>query len=87
MQNGLFDEEQKQMWPLENISDTFSTLQLRRHDADYNPHHRFKQSEVLTYIASSESAIKSLRKLSEKDKKTLAVFLNFGQRKSNKFNA
>lgn len=54
---------------------SLSTLQQRRHDADYNPLARVNRSEALEASDQAELAIKSLRDTPRKDRRAFAIQL------------
>lgn len=75
--NRCLDGVIKRKFPREvqDFCGIFVQLQEKRHLADYDPFARFVLSDVRQDIASAESAIQSIRKLSAPDAKAFAIWL------------
>jgi hypothetical protein len=66
---------------IQQCATAFVDLQLKRHDADYNPDIRFRRVEALNAIAIAEDAIRSLKSSSKKDRRAFAVLLLLKKRR------
>lgn len=67
---------------LVQVGDDFQTLQVIRHDADYDPSRRVSRDGALAAIASAERGIASLRSAAVKDRVAFAVQLLLKHRTS-----
>ncbi len=56
-------------------ADAFVTLQVARHDADYDPALRLSRADALTHVALAEEAIAQLRAAERADRRAFAILL------------
>jgi len=69
---------------IQSFADRFVTMQLKRHDADYNPEAKFSKSEILNDIALAEEAMKEYRAVPAKHRRAFCIFLLLNLRPENK---
>lgn len=50
-------------------------MQIRRHDADYNPHAAFLKSEVLSELSTTRQAIEDFCREPVKDRRAFAAYV------------
>ena len=67
---------------IQDFSNTFLTLQIARHEADYNPnpHAPFKRSETTQHIQRARDAIEKFQSVSVQERRRFATYILFGQR-------
>jgi uncharacterized protein (UPF0332 family) len=58
-----------------NFANTFESLQIERHRADYDPTARYTRAEVLLTITEAERAIEGLRKVARQDRTAFAALV------------
>lgn len=83
--NSVTDKKQREI--LEKFPDEiqdfalqFYNMQLKRHEADYDPYAKFKKSQVITDIAAAREAIRGFEGSSSADKRAFAALVLFQQR-------
>lgn len=59
----------------------FAAMQVKRQEADYNPLHSVKKSEVETDIGAAEAAILDFEAVDIKDRRAFAVWVLMKERK------
>jgi len=59
---------------IEDFGNAFVTMQIKRHEADYDPEERFKKSEVLQDIDNAELVIVEFIKAAVKDRRAFATY-------------
>lgn len=62
---------------LQDFANGFVKLQLRRHDADYDPSEKFIRDAVLSDIETTEALLETLKKVSLKDKRAFCAWVLF----------
>lgn len=67
---------------IEDFGNLFVELQADRHRADYDIRARFTLSDALEAINAAESAIKTFRKTSIKDRRAFAVWTAMRSRRT-----
>ncbi|WP_156387607.1 hypothetical protein [Methylobacterium sp. Leaf399] len=67
---------------LVRVGDILQTLQVERHNADYDPMYRVSRADALAAIASAEGGITALKSVSTKDAIAFAVQLLLKHRTS-----
>ena len=67
---------------IQDFGNTFLTLQLNRHEADYNPNPQapFKRSETTRHIQRAREAIERFQSVSIQERRRLATYILFGRR-------
>ena len=65
-----------------DFADLFVTMQIKRHDADYDPAKRFVKSDVANDISLVEAAIQVFRSASRKDRMAFCAWVILKDRKS-----
>jgi len=65
---------------IQDFANIFLQMQIKRHDADYNPDGTVFKSAVLTDIAIVEAAIEGFNKAPLKDRRAFAAFVMLKQR-------
>jgi len=65
---------------IKDFSALFMSLQVLRHQADYDPFANFRKSDVKTYISSAKSAISDLSRVSPRQKAAFAAIMMLGKR-------
>ena len=66
---------------LQDFGNVFVTAQIKRHRADYDPAYRVTRSEVKADIATAEDALKKLKAADLKDRRALAAWVIFSNRR------
>jgi uncharacterized protein (UPF0332 family) len=61
--------------PIESFADLFVIMQIKRHDADYDPTKRYSRSEVLQDIADVETAMKAFMAQPKKDRQAFSAYV------------
>ncbi|WHA40574.1 hypothetical protein [Agrobacterium larrymoorei] len=71
-----------QKFPVEirNFANQFYNMQLKRHNADYDPYVRVEQSAVVVDILTVREAIDQFENTTEKDKRAFASLVLFQRR-------
>lgn len=67
---------------IEDFANTFATMQVKRHDADYDPSASFTKSEVWTDIAIVEQAIKDFKSEQARHRRAFCIHVLLKERKS-----
>ena len=65
---------------VEDLANTFVTMQMKRHQADYDPSERFYKSSVQQDIAQVEDVIQRFSSVSIKNRRAFAAFVLFRKR-------
>jgi uncharacterized protein (UPF0332 family) len=65
---------------IQDFANLFVQMQLKRHDADYNPDGTVFKSAVLTDVSTVEAAIDGFNKAPLKDRRAFAAFVLVKQR-------
>lgn len=65
---------------IQDFAIQFATMQEKRNLADYDPHQRYLQSDVITDIALSDAAIKKFSRAPISDRRAFAVWVHFKSR-------
>ena len=67
---------------IQDFGNTFLTLQLDRHEADYNPNPKepFKRSETTRHIRRAREAIDNFQSISIQERRRFATYILFGRR-------
>lgn len=65
---------------IQDFANFFSGLQVKRHQADYDPFERFAKSAVLLDIEQAKAVINEFRSAPLKDKRAFAAFVLFKTR-------
>jgi hypothetical protein len=65
---------------IQDFADVFVKMQIKRHDADYNPDGTVFKSAVLTDISTVEAAIDGFSQAPLKDRRAFAAFVMLKQR-------
>ena len=65
---------------IEDFANEFVKLQIKRHDADYDPSATFARSEVLNDIVSAEAAIKKFKPAPISDRRAFVAWLVLAKR-------
>jgi hypothetical protein len=60
---------------IEDFGSWFVAMQIKRHEADYDPFHRTAKSEVLSDISAVESAIESFLSVNAKDRRAFSAYV------------
>jgi len=63
----------------QDFANVFIDLQVKRHDADYNPKGTFYRSAVLQDVEDAETAIKAFQQIDALDKRAFAAFVVLGK--------
>lgn len=66
---------------VQDFANVFVVMQMKRHDADYDPHTAFSKPEVVQGISEAEDVIRRFRQVPVKDRRAFAVYLLFDIRK------
>lgn len=66
---------------IQDFAITFTSMQLKRHDADYNPAKTYYKSEVLTDVESASTAIDGFSSAPLKDRRAFAAYVLLKMRK------
>ena len=66
--------------PIQNFADLFVTMQIKRHDADYDPAKRYTRSEVLRDIADVETALAAFAAQPRRDRQAFSAYVLFRAR-------
>jgi uncharacterized protein (UPF0332 family) len=66
--------------PIEDFANTFVTMQLKRHDADYDPFCHLTKSEVVQNIATVIQAINDFSAAPVKDRRAFCAHILFKRR-------
>jgi len=61
--------------PIEDFASTFVDMQIRRHDADYDPIGKYTKSEVLKDIDDIETAIAGFLSAPRKDRQAFSAYV------------
>ena len=61
--------------PIEDFSNLFVAMQVKRHDADYDPTKRFTRSEVMQDIANVETAVDTFMAAPRKDRQAFSAYV------------
>ena len=61
--------------PIESFADLLVIMQIKRHDADYDPTKRYTRSEVLQDIADVETAMNAFMAQSKKDRQAFSAYV------------
>ncbi|NTA16022.1 hypothetical protein [Agrobacterium tumefaciens] len=65
---------------IQNFANQFYNMQLKRHNADYDPYIRVEQSAVAVDIVTVREAIEQFENTAEKDKRAFASLVLFQRR-------
>ena len=65
-----------------NFATLFKTMQVKRHDADYDPHARFVKSQVQSDIGLVEAAISDFLSTHKKDRRAFCAWVLLKNRPS-----
>lgn len=67
---------------IQDFSDAFVELQVRRHDADYNPNpvEPFTRSQTMEKITRAKQAIEKFRNVLSPERRRFAAYILFGRR-------
>jgi hypothetical protein len=60
---------------IEEFGTWFVIMQIKRHDADYDPFYRTTKSEVLADISAVEGAIAGFLAVNARDRRAFSVFV------------
>lgn len=60
--------------PVEDFANMFVSLQIKRHDADYDPNKKYTKSEVIQDIDSAEQVIKDFMVAAIKDRRAFSAY-------------
>lgn len=66
--------------PIEDFANAFVTMQIKRHNADYDPYGNYTKSEVITDIDNCEQAIKDFQGVPMKDRRAFSALVLFKHR-------
>jgi hypothetical protein len=66
--------------PIQHFADMFVQMQLKRHDADYDPNFRAFKSAVITDVFTVNATINAFERTSKKDRRAFAAFVLLKQR-------
>jgi hypothetical protein len=69
------DDLRKFPKPIQDFANMFVQMQIKRHNADYDPDEKFFKSAVLTDIRAVEDAITRFEKAASKDKCAFSAFV------------
>lgn len=67
--------------PIQEFAITFAAMQIRRHDADYDPYEKFLKSSVKSDIAAARSVIEKFFSAPMKDRRAFAAWVLLRQRR------
>jgi len=62
---------------IQDFANQFQAMQIRRHEADYDPTKTYFKSAVENFIAEAEGAMKDFKKAKIKDRRAFAVWVLF----------
>ncbi|MGP4749879.1 hypothetical protein [Agrobacterium pusense] len=65
---------------IQDFANQFYNMQLKRHEADYDPYIRFKKSAVIADIRMIEATIKAFEAVSSADRKAFSALVLFQRR-------
>lgn len=65
---------------IQDFANTFVMMQIKRHEADYDPYFRTTKSEVASDIAIARQVIATFGSASKKDRRAFATFVVLKQR-------
>jgi hypothetical protein len=60
---------------IQDFANQFIAMQIKRHEADYDPSQPYYKSDVDILIASAAAAIKDFKKAKAKDRRAFAVWV------------
>jgi len=66
---------------IEDFANQFHAMQIKRHQADYDPDASFLKSEVVQDILTVERTIGAFKKVSPKDRRAFAAYVLFRPRR------
>ncbi|MGI8397817.1 hypothetical protein ACRYWZ_15700 [Agrobacterium deltaense] len=66
---------------IQDFANQFYSMQIKRHNADYDPYERFTKSAVLADIAIAESVITEFEKVADVHRRAFAALVLFQQPK------
>lgn len=66
--------------PIENFADLFVKMQIKRHDADYDPAKRYTRSGVLRDIVDVATALAAFASQPRKDRQAFSAYVLFKAR-------
>jgi hypothetical protein len=75
--NGILSKFPKDV---EDFANQFVAMQIKRHQADYDPVEKFTKSGVLTDIETARIVIEGFAKVAVKDRRAFAAHVLFKQR-------
>lgn len=61
--------------PVRNFAATFTTLQEKRHEADYNPHSRFTRPQVLDLLDAADAAMQEFLRMPRGQLRSVAALV------------
>lgn len=67
---------------IEDFANHFIAMQIKRHDADYDPEKSFSKSEVWSDFRTTKSIITSFRMASTRDRRAFCAYVLLKERKS-----
>lgn len=62
---------------VEDFANTFVTLKIKRHSADYDPYEKFYKSAVIQDIADAKDVIERFKSVPVKDRRAFTAFVLF----------
>jgi len=65
---------------IQDFADVFCSLQIERHQADYNPEKRFIMDEVETHLSAAKSIVQAFSTAARKDRLAFAIYVLLDQR-------
>jgi uncharacterized protein (UPF0332 family) len=66
--------------PIQDFANMFVQMQLKRHDADYDPHFKAFKSAVVTDIYAVAAVLRAFDRCSKKGRRAFAAFILLKQR-------
>jgi hypothetical protein len=66
--------------PIQDFADMFVQMQLKRHDADYDPNFKAYKSAVITDLFTVVAAVHAFERAPKKDRRAFAAFVLLKQR-------